>query len=422
MAQRHKKKAGSWGLRSNSFHLLEPLTAPVGYQPEGLIAEALRRGADTLTLLRLLRANRKASSHSSVESFAQFGSSKTFRLDVEVTFASDLSSDFEINCIQYQIQRYEEELRIEFAGLPPNVRASFGKGSGRKRPKQPDQLAQFQEEEVQLHFMHYKNIRWRYYNAGYSRPADQFLSQIEETTILGHQVAGGLHQSFKERVGDLEKELEGWQKGLASQVGKAIKSIGGFCPRTIAGKDSLSNHAYGLAIDVDAPWNPHVKGPKTIAVLKEVTGYDFGAADPAVLTALTPPQIPKLDVLAQINGRMQQASELFRNWLRSALPLYLQRVSVTNSKMSDDAKIEDLLKEVSLDDLKHWADRGIQTIPLPFAAAMGKLGFRWGAEYRTSKDIMHFELLAEGELARDSPARSVNNLFPVGLQQFDREL
>jgi hypothetical protein len=49
--------------------------------------------------------------------------------------------------------------------------------------------------------------------------------------------------------------------------------------------------------------------------------------------------------------------------------------------------------------VEEWSKHGIQTIPAFLAAALAKIGFRWGQDYRRSKDAMHFELVAEEEFA-----------------------
>lgn len=409
-----KKTPGSWGFRTEAFKLIESLTVSFPDQPDAIVSEALRRGADGLTLLRLLHARQRVAAPLQFKSRSRFGSMDDATATLTYSMSPELSAQFEDRLIQEQTRIYEEDLRREFHSMPADLRAAFGEGSKRKRPKQADELKEFLEHEEAIHFHYYKSIRWRYYNAGYSKPVEQFLMQIKDTRILGHAVAGGLHKIYIDRLAKLESVLEGWQTGLASEVGKGIRSIGGFCPRTIQETSTLSNHSFGLAIDVDAPVNPHIRRPKTIGVLKEVTGYDFGALDSLLSGVLDSSGDSKMEALGQINENLQVVSERLRNWLRVALPCHLEHKSMKESNADDETKIQILLEDVSIKDLQNWSDRGIQTIPVAFAAAMGKLGFKWGVEYKKSKDVMHFELLADKVLQPDSPRRTVNDLFPIG--------
>src|SRR5205823_13084081 len=80
---------------------------------------------------------------------------------------------------------------------------------------------------------------------------------------------------------------------------------------------ALSNHAFGLAVDIDSPWNPHIKDREVIEVLKEITGYDFGEYFVNRSEA-----IPSLDWAAQIHMRERDASNRLQDWLRRYLPIY----------------------------------------------------------------------------------------------------
>jgi hypothetical protein len=63
------------------------------------------------------------------------------------------------------------------------------------------------------------------------------------------------------------------------------------------------------------------------------------------------------------------------------------------------------------DFLKGWTEHGIVSIPPLLIAAMVENGLRSEGEYHTSKDFMHFELLAEKVLPPDHPPRSVQELL-----------
>ena len=74
-------------------------------------------------------------------------------------------------------------------------------------------------------------------------------------------------------------------------------------------------------------------------------------------------------------------------------------------------RLQVLLKFHTMTELEGWADRGIQTIPIELAAAMAQLGFRWGAMYEHTKDVMHFELLAATVIKPDSGHRPLEEML-----------
>src|SRR5262249_31787325 len=83
-----------------------------------------------------------------------------------------------------------------------------------------------------------------------------------------------------------------------------------------------------------------------------------------------------------------------------------------------------ILQHHPIQEVRQWARHGIQTVPLYLAAALVKLGYRWGQTYEGSKDAMHFELLArdeyrkgvlvgKGVLKPDAAPRPLEDLFAV---------
>jgi serine/threonine protein kinase len=115
-----------------------------------------------------------------------------------------------------------------------------------------------------------------------------------------------------EQLSGLERLLDSWSPGLAARTARELKEMGaGFVPRSIAPKQGakskvpqLSFHAFGMAVDIDAQRNPHIKDRDVIDALKQVTGYDFGA--PLVESSRSRPKFrPK--------GRSQSPGR----WIRS---------------------------------------------------------------------------------------------------------
>ncbi|MCA9729452.1 MAG: M15 family metallopeptidase, partial [Candidatus Eisenbacteria bacterium] len=124
---------------------------------------------------------------------------------------------------------------------------------------------------------------WRYYQTlrpGYRKESpDDPIAPINEVRpkleFLGKTVWLGGHPDLAERLNRVEVWLR--EKGAYDEVRNALKQphLGGFVPRVIAGTTSLSNHALGRAIDIDAVTNPmlHGEGGKAIdAILDYLDG------------------------------------------------------------------------------------------------------------------------------------------------------
>lgn len=409
MANHHRPRQGT-GIAVSHFHLVDPLpVSEVLDSPEmerALLMEALNRGAGTLELFRMLktwRAQRQRRHPRTVFGLLNFD-------DVLVGGFADQAEAFLVRQCR---EDYDRMLRDEFSSLPDDVHDSFA----------------FDKHEP---FAYYCQMRPVFYRAGYSDPCETIFLKIEPAKFLGHNVAGGLHELFHDRLAGLERELDSWSQGLAQRVSARITGVGGFVPRYIAPKQghrqtsaSLSNHAFGLAVDIDSDWNPHIKDQEVVDVLKEITGYDFGQV-------LVPKEngIPEMDRIAQTHTRVREASDRLRAWLTRYLPVYEAEKRKANTPASfltdpsappvceepseESNEIIRLLKYHKLAELKQWAVKGIETIPLELAAAMAKLGFRWGGSYEHSKDIMHFELDAKDVLAPDHEARSLEDGLLAG--------
>jgi hypothetical protein len=307
--------------------------------------------------------------------------------------------------IQPIADSYRAMVEAEFRGLSAFVQSSFA----------------FEKND---RLRYYFKIRAAFYQAGYSDPAGQVFAHIGETTLLGKPISGGVHELFATKISGLEPLLNGWKAGLAQEVAAQINGIGGFVPRYIAGSSKLSNHALGLAIDIDPTTNPQLRG-ETIKVLNKVVAkqglnYDFGKRLVAKEKGLSP-----ADWAAQTYVVASQASDAVRNWLKKYLDLYhdpdvqamlghpnLNAKSTKNldAETWDNLKLLDELHRYhSAAEIRKWAEQGIQTLPFYLVVGLVKLGLRWGETYETTKDAMHFEF--EGAIPPDSPQRPLNDLF-----------
>jgi hypothetical protein len=404
MSNHHRPRQGT-GISVSHFHLVDPLPASeILDSPEmerALVTEALNRGAGAFELFRTLkswRAQRQRRHPRTV-----FG-----LVSLEDLSGSDLTGQSDTILVTRCREDYDRTLRSEFCSLPKGIQKSFGY-------EKHDPLA------------YYGQLRPVFYRAGYSDPCARIFSKITDATFLGHDVDCGVHELFRDRLAGLERELNSWSPGLAQKVSARITGVGGFVPRYIAPKQGhrqknayLSNHAFGLAVDIDSDWNPHIKDQEVIDVLKEITGYDFGQV-------LVPKEkgIPEMDRIRETHLRVREASDRLRAWLNRYLPVYeaeKREASTPASFLPDPGaapvceepsagskQIIRLLKYHKSAELKQWAAKGIETIPLELAAAMAKLGFRWGGSYEHSKDIMHFELDAKDAVPPDQEPRPLED-------------
>jgi hypothetical protein len=412
------------------------------------VQEAVSLGASVFQVFDLLYKIRQASSPASqslnltgVQAYRVLSveQSHTFTHELDIKLDPELTNRAHGYLVTSEVRAYRQRVSREFKELPDHVRNAFADPNDPKKD----------------HEAYYFEMRPIYYAAGYFEPADQFLNDIKPAAFLGYEIGGGLHQNVIEKLGGFESLVNSWKPGLADTIKKAIQagttskgtalaSLGGFVPRGIAAKQGaerkgfvLSNHAFGLAFDINSQWNPHIKDRDVIDVLKEITGYDFGGEFMASYKG-----IPEFERAAQIHTRVQDASTRLQSWLRKYLPIYESNVSnienVSTKPVSKKSgipvapgvadeypmsseldavtaanmlRMEVLQRYHGLQQLREWYQHGIQSIPLLLAVAMVKLGFRWGAMYEHTKDVMHFELEAKEAFHPGTP-RKLEDLFP----------
>lgn len=298
-----------------------------------------------------------------------------------------------------------ETIKTEFKGFPPHVRAAFQSTAALN--------GVFTDLES------YRFIRSRLWQQGRRNAGALFhdiVGKDEGARLLGREIQNGAHRILVEKLAPLREAPQG--------ATVAILNVVGFQPRRIEGSESLSNHVFGLAIDIDAAWNPNIKSREAIEVILRHTGVDFGK--------------PLLVAGADLEGIysiLHGASNALRNWLRTVLPVEgrlrgaveemtrrtqaaeaaVRRARTEAEKRAAAAALEqarkdlrkaqgdlsasmeafevgELAKEFGRPVVEQWESRGLFTIPIDLARRLKDLGFDWGAEWTTHKDVMHFEL------------------------------
>ena len=380
---------------------------------DGLAMEALKRGARTVDLASRIRAWRDRRAGGGVGTLGV----KQRLMDMP---AYDLGAESSAFTLVGRVEaQYRNMVQQEFSKLPDNVKVSFG-----SKDTSP--------------FEHYLGIRSQYYQAGYSNPADAIFSKIQPCKFLGHNVIGGLHEVYVKALNRLPGLLDSWSPGLATRIGQGLKSVCGFVPREIAKTAGetraavLSNHAFGLALDIDPLPNPRIADQRAIAILKEVTGYDFGKP---FISDADSAGMPAFETAMQVHMRADTASKAVQRWVSTWLPIYEEQEKIAKARKKDlfaygssseptiSSEVADLEKAANVERMRlliqiqsreyvrAWAQQGIQTIPIYLAAAMVQIGTRWGSTYKDSKDGMHFELLASNVIPPDAKKRTLDQLY-----------
>lgn len=356
---------------------------------DALLSEAVYRGASDFELERLMRDyERDHMISSGLENGTGGGSSFTPRLALDPGLAEELTNVYREGKRTKVVGAYKAQVSSEYRSLSDTVRAAFGSHGD------------------------YLYMRPLYYQYGYNTPFKTIFSKIGPVNFLEKEVVGGLHEELRTRLPKVERTLNEWSPGLSSRVAKEVTSIGGFVPRYIAKKEGqtgpqkLSNHAFGLAVDITSPWNPHIKDPSVFEVLKDITGYDFGRKFDPLASG------DKVFIATRQWQMSREASDKLKQWLGIYLPMYEAR-----SISSHDAdttlqlkRIGILVKFHGLKQVREWAVHGIQSLPHELVAAMAENGISSGM-YEKSKDDMHFELWPKNVLPPDHPHRSVQDLL-----------
>jgi hypothetical protein len=218
---------------------------------------------------------------------------------------------------------------------------------------------------------------------------------------------GGVHRELAEVLRKAENQVRAANPALAAEQHAAGFVIGGFVPRFQADSTQLSNHAFGLAIDIDPTWNPQLKSAAARAAFARATGEDIGRS-------LYP--VSSIDMAAKTYQKVAAMSKRLREWVNLWLPQYEQlmrlrgdaakdpkgkeKVASIDKQIRSDkdlSAVATLVGEYSLPTVQSWGANGIVTIPpqviQAFLDAGSENGARWGGRYDNTKDFMHLELL-----------------------------
>lgn len=407
MAGKKGRRPSATLLDTTRFKLVEPLRLDdtIAKSPEledALVTEAFLRGGQEMTVVE--RVDRRRGGTAPPARVLGEPGPATRRpahgLGVEMTLTRPATDP---GPIWESAGRVRDIARRELESLPMWVQKSFD-----SPPETP-------KDQVRPRLDNYVGMRGVLYQLGYDDPSRDIFARLtiarDEANLLGHEIKCGVHEIFAEHLKGLTELLRGWGGDeLVEETARGINGVFGFVPRFIAPKAgekssvfALSNHALGMAIDIDAAWNPHIKEPDVVAAISEATD---GKADFGKAWTQMGDDVPADGRVVDIHRSAQTASEALQAWLRKYLPIYIEaeRRRTARASYQDDLIVDSftdhnirLLKRVlrfhKLPQLQSWMENGVMSIPLALAAGMMQLGFRWGNSYKSSKDGMHFELL-----------------------------
>jgi hypothetical protein len=396
--------------------------APDSRAEEVLLSEALCRGATRSDLFLILTSYQKRHPDS-------LSPAAILGLDAGIPPSPDVIEFRRAYLVDNALRAYRVKIANEFGKLDPDVQKSFWYGDTSKG------------EDQSYLLQYYSAIRSAYYNYGYNDPCGTILSQIRSVRFLGKRVL--LHEKAAKRLELTEVALK--KAGVADNFSKATRSVGGFVPRFIAPRQGvrdphvLSNHAFGLAIDIEGDLNPHIKDRDVIRVIREITGFDFGHLLIAKGTGLGGQQRTE-----ETRRLAVAASMRLQVWLEKYVPLHdsiLREASGTDGRAAQESAWQTIVHSVTSSrpespvdgtavemtrlgvlykfhgkhTVRGWMLHGILTLPAILISALTENEFKWGGEYIDTKDLMHFELLdfdPRKVLKPDSSERrSLSDLF-----------
>lgn len=230
--------------------------------------------------------------------------------------------------------------------------------------------------------VYYQYLRWLYRRRGVCDVPGFFRDGIVVTRFLGLWLQ--VHLGMAERLERVEARLR--EQGHRVRIGR----IGGFVPRTLRGPYGslpwLSNHAFGLAVDIDPHLNPYLSINDLVA-LEHVSGVSIERS-------------ARLDAGARWD-RFALAQRQFKanvhGWLRdnAATILGLRgRVRAGDAEAAAELeRLERLRALVTGSRHLRAAVRGsFLALPRALVVAMEQAGLTWCTDFPNGADLMHFEI------------------------------
>jgi len=258
---------------------------------------------------------------------------------------------------------------------------------------------------------------------------------IQQESFLGIRIANGVHKQLKNQLRSAEKYLR--KQGLTAKS-LNISRITGHRKPTNA-NERTSFHNFGLAIDIDSWENPWVGRSDTTRkiihqIIRRATFFMYGfSLNLGRPDRLGPPNLPigeqydKLEMYSRAlefyfdksfrnsNGKEEVEKALKESKITTGpngeTALSLDDITdLWHKQIKQDYKNKDLTRELYSGRLKRRRDpaEGIMRLDRRLVMALVNQGqLRWGGQWTTSKDIMHFDW--RGGTIKEGTIRQVNS-------------
>ena len=162
------------------------------------------------------------------------------------------------DAVEDNYERVGDEL-FYYQALPEDIKIKI---SGCSYPADETGIQISYDDLAYLHVLHY-----------------DFEQQIQEGEIIcNRKIAQDLLEIFKElyeQQYEIEKIKLIDEYGADDDLSMENNNTSCFNYRTVAGKTKLSNHAYGLAIDINPRYNPYVALRNGVLVIGPENGADY---------------------------------------------------------------------------------------------------------------------------------------------------
>ena len=228
---------------------------------------------------------------------------------------------------------------------------------------------------------------------------------VTGATFLGITITGDIHQELADRLTRAETALRAANSGqsdsdIATSIG--LYSISGRrTPADSVGGSRISNHAFGIAIDVNYRGNPFIGRSEAVDQL-------LNRASQFMLDEEFHIRQAQAGNVEAIRARYERASNALRAYFalrddRDALAQHLaargfdtgdetieQWLAQINNDFANPSLMSDLAMTgagTNRDPAAGFIDLSAQLVE----ALSGQAGLFWGGQYQSGKDLMHFD-------------------------------
>lgn len=233
-------------------------------------------------------------------------------------------------------------------------------------------------ERVPHDVAYWRRIRWGYVHRGVCDPESFVTEGIIQTHFLDAPLK--VNVAIAPLLARIEGRLATSQGGTPE-----FESISAFVARTVRGpfraSSKLSNHAFGLAIDIDPASNPYLSR-KELQFIEKLTGVKI-----------------KRSTSIEAGARWDNFKKAEELYLARIGP-WLQNKEAEIAKARRSRAGRSRLKRLQRDydeisgnrNLMRAIDNGFLSHPRHFVLEMESSGFTWCTDFGPGADLMHYEL------------------------------